>query len=502
MVSYNEATAIRPVLAEIDEAATVLRRSGITLDVLLVDDGSPDETARIAVEEAQRLGLSLEVVTGEPQGPGNAFLRGFEHALIDAPDFLVTLDSDGQHDARQMPDLVRAFLARGSGMTIGSRWVRGGRSPGTPMHRTALSLTGNFLTRRVTGLRGVRDSTTSFRVIRPEVVTLFKPHDLSTDGYGFFSSFAVLTQANGFSIDEVPITFRPRYSGVSKLTSRQMVDFLANLFALRRQVKKIRHHHLDDQASWAQRSARFQFQGEASHASYNAMAELQALSSATRFFDWIVAELKPALGKEILEVGAGIGTVSRRLADQSPISNVLAIEPASEPFAQLKQLADEHPRIEARQATSSELVDDGTRRFDTIVYVNVLEHIEDDVGELTRIRPLLREGGSLCIFVPAAPRAYGSMDYISGHYRRYRKDGLRSVLAEAGFVVEDLRHFDVVGLVPYWLVYRLLDVNRFGGASSAAFDRVLVPMSRAVQSVFNSPPAGKNLIAVARLAPQ
>ena len=143
MASYNEASAIRPVLAEIEEAeSVVLARSGITLDILLVDDRSPDETARIALEEAKRLGLNLEVLTGQPMGPGNAFLRGSSSTPYSTgtPDFIVTLDSDGQHDARQMPDFSRAaFLARRTGMTIGSRWPRvGGRSPGTPIHRAAL----------------------------------------------------------------------------------------------------------------------------------------------------------------------------------------------------------------------------------------------------------------------------------------------------------------------------------------------------------------------------
>jgi hypothetical protein len=90
------------------------------------------------------------------------------------------------------------------------------------------------------------------------------------------------------------------------------------------------------------------------------------------------------------------------------------------------------------------------------------------------------------------------MDFISGHYRRYRKESLRSVISDAGYVVEDLRYFDVAGLPAYWVAYRLLNIQRFGGASSAAFDRVLVPLSRFVQFVVKSPPLGKNLIAIAR----
>ena len=177
---------------------------------------------------------------------------------------------------------------------------------GTPLQRAALSLVGNFLIRRVTGLRGVRDATTSFRVIRPEVVRLFKPEHLSTDGYGFFSSFAVLTQANGFTIDEVPITFRPRYSGVSKLTMRQVVESFANLFTLRRQAKQTRQSNLEDQTTWAQTIGPLPTPGLQRPHRVRGDGQSYGRSRApTRFFDWIVAELKPSLGSDILEVGRG-----------------------------------------------------------------------------------------------------------------------------------------------------------------------------------------------------
>ena len=140
--------------------------------------------------------------------------RGFAHALADPDvDFLVTLDADGQHDGRQIPDLVRANLAHGSGMTIGSRWTRGGSSPGTGWYRSALSLTGNAMVRSVTGLRGVHDATTSFRVYTREVAQLLRPESLRVEGYGFFSAFVAITRAHGYEIDEVPITFRPRTAG-------------------------------------------------------------------------------------------------------------------------------------------------------------------------------------------------------------------------------------------------------------------------------------------------
>src|SRR3954471_20908452 len=219
LATYNSGGSVVPVLAEIEEAASVLRRSGIDLDVLLVDDSSPDNTAAIATDEAARLGIKLEILTGSHLGVGRSQLAGFQHVLRTYdPDFFVTLDPDGHHDARQITDLVRSFVAHRSGVTIGSRWVRGGSSPGTSAVRSMISRTASILARRVIRLHGIHDATTSFRVINPEVAQLWIDQQPPPDGYGYFTATIAVAQAAGFSITEFPITFRPRYAGVQSLS--------------------------------------------------------------------------------------------------------------------------------------------------------------------------------------------------------------------------------------------------------------------------------------------
>src|SRR5258706_12527048 len=130
LATYNSGASVGPVLAEIEEAASVMRRSGIELDVLLVDDSSPDNTAGIAIEEAARLGLKLEGLTGSHLGVGRSQLAGFEHLLrLGGRDFFVTLDPAGHHDARQITDRVRAFGSPRGGVAIGSGVVRAGPPP-------------------------------------------------------------------------------------------------------------------------------------------------------------------------------------------------------------------------------------------------------------------------------------------------------------------------------------------------------------------------------------
>ena len=494
MATYNEAGSIAAVLDEVAQAVRSLEQQGIVLDVLIVDDNSPDGTAQIAKDVAAVHRIRLEVLSGTKEGLGAALVRGFRYVLdnahanggADRPAFLVTLDADGQHDARQIPGLVEAFIFSGSGVMIGSRWVKGGSSPGTSAIRTLLSRGGNLLFRAVTGTRGVRDATTSFRVIRPDVAELFDPSKLRVAGYGFFSAFIALAQANGYDIHESPIIFRPRSAGLSKLTLSDCGEFFVNLFAVRKVARVARRQH---------QSA---FQAPDTSADFGAASEQERLSDAKRFNAWIAELLTPALGARVLDVGSGIAAVTKLLALRPVVQSVLAIEPAANIFPRLEHETAAIPKMHCRQITTTELRHEaGPAQFDAITYVNVLEHIEHDVEELRTAHVLLAPGGRIGVFVPAAPWLYGSMDRLSGHHRRYTKATLREAAQAAGFRVDDLHYVDVASMLPYWGMYRVLQANTLGGGSGFVFDSVLVPISRFIQRLVPNPPFGKNLILIA-----
>ena len=499
LATYNSAGSIEAVLAEADEAATILARTGFALDVLVVDRDSPDGTAALARELAARLGIPLEVVTVATADASGAVIAGLHH-LLERGDagFYVTLDADGHHDARQITDLVRAHVARRSGLTIGSRWVSGGSSPGAHRLRAAASRAAGALVRRASGLRRVRDTTTSFWVLRPEVARTVLADAVVRPGFAFYSTFVALTQAYGFTVDEVPIAFRPRYSGIDSATIDDLGQFARSLGPLRRRTAEIRAEMRADQATWATRSARLADQEAEAGSSFGADAELERLADADRFFGWIADELEPHLGHFICEVGAGIGTVTRHLVERLPGASLTAVEPDPDLYARLAAFAKRHATVEALNVTSAELLDAPRRRFDSVVYVNVLEHILDDAGELRTAFDLLAPGGTLAVFVPALPRLYGSMDYKSGHYRRYTAATLRDVVAAAGFELVDVRYLDLLGVAPYFVMYRLLDVKTLGAVSSSGYDRIIVPVSRALQRVVPHPPLGKNVLAIAR----
>ncbi len=503
LVTGDHARSISAVLGELAVAAHELVADGIGIDVLVVDTGSTDGSVDIARTTADELGLSLDVTTSRGTGAWITQRDGFTAALkLGTPDFLVTHDPAGHHDARQLPDLVRSFRAKGSGMTIGSRWVRGGSAPGTNRPRALLSRLASFGVARATGLRRVRDVTTAFRVIRPDAARLVSDQPATVGDYGYYCEFAVAVQAYGFTVEEVPISFRPRFSQVPRLTLRDLTEFWSDLRRLRARVRAIRTDMVGDQATWASRSGLMREQSPSTGSEFGALDELTELSEAGHFTAWIVDELDGALGQRVLDVGAGFGSIAVELASRRPGRRVTAIEPAANVFPTLVDRAASLPNLEVVQITSGDLADrHPAPTFDGVVYVNVLEHIEDDVAELCTARRLLAPDGQLGLFVPAMPSLYGSLDYKSGHYRRYTADQLRTVLQRAGYVDVDVRYLDVLGVVPYWLMYRVMNVGRLDRVSSTGYDRVIVPLSRAAQFVLRRPPRGKNLVATARRGP-
>jgi len=211
----------------------------------------------------------------------------------------------------------------------------------------------------------------------------------------------------------------------------------------------------------------------------------------------VLDEFDRELGGRVLEVGAGTGTITRRLVERYPRVSVTALEPAANMARELLSFAAVHPRVEARETT---LAADGVPAgsYDAVLYLNVLEHIEDDAEEVRAAAAALRPGGALLVFGPAHEWLYSDLDHKAGHYRRYRVSRLRSVARRAGLEVEKCRYFDVVGVLPYWLVYRVLRHTEITGSTTWAYDRLIVPVSRLLQRIIGDPPVGKNVIMVAR----
>lgn len=232
---------------------------------------------------------------------------------------------------------------------------------------------------------------------------------------------------------------------------------------------------------------------------FGATAELDSLAGADRFLGWISDALLPHLGHRVLEVGAGVGSMAIRLAATG--RTVLAIEPADNVYPELERRTVGVPGVEVRQVTSQDLLAEGAGSFDSVVYVSVLEHIEDDVAELRTAFGLLRPGGTVAVFVPAMPSLYGSIDHKSGHHRRYDKASLEAAVQGAGLELQQVSYMDALGIAPYFVLYRLFRSGSLSSGVTRLYDRALVPVSRFLEARVGAPPRGKNLVAVARRPP-
>lgn len=224
--------------------------------------------------------------------------------------------------------------------------------------------------------------------------------------------------------------------------------------------------------------------------------DLEAMDQAENYFDWIFEGFGPYIGKDILEVGAGTGNLSRRLLKFKP-DRVVGVEPSSNVYHILEQRLGTEPGFTPVRGCLSDHHAKWQRAFDTVMYVNVMEHVEKDREEVELASSCLRAGGHLLIFVPAQPWLYGSADELFGHYRRYTKESLSALLPADDWEVIDLRYFDVLGMLPWWVSFVLLRSKKMSPGGVKLYDRYAVPLMRRVESI--APPAvGKNLLLVAR----
>ncbi len=207
--TFNEAENITDLLS-------ALRSGSPTVEVMVVDDSSPDGTGALA-EQAATLHGGITVVHRQAKdGLGAAYRHGFGLALDGAYDVIVSMDADFSHDPAMVPVLIEA-IAGGADVVIGSRYVPGGGSQDWPLRRRLLSRWGNRYTAGVLRLPA-RDCTSGFRAYRADMLKAIDPETTTSEGYAFLTELLRRLHANGALIREVPILFRDRERGQSKMS--------------------------------------------------------------------------------------------------------------------------------------------------------------------------------------------------------------------------------------------------------------------------------------------
>jgi len=224
--------------------------------------------------------------------------------------------------------------------------------------------------------------------------------------------------------------------------------------------------------------------------------DLEAMSFAVNYHKWILEEFRPFLGKKLVEVGAGTGSFSEMLIAENP-ENLALVEP-SEMFEFLERNISQFETsatVDYYNTIFSEAAGSLAQTPDTIIYVNVLEHIEDDAGELQKVYETLEPGGHCLIFVPAFMSLYGAFDKKVGHFRRYTKRELEEKAEAAGFEIVKSKYFDFVGIFPWYIKYKLLKSDSLESGAVTTYDKFAVPVTKQFER-FLKFPAGKNILTV------
>lgn len=230
--TYNEAENVVPL-------STDVLAQDATLEVLVVDDASPDGTADL-VDRAAETELRLRVLRRAGKlGLGSAYQAGFRYGLEHGYDRVLTMDCDYSHHPRYLPAILAAM--DDADMAIGSRYVAGGGVANWPLRRRALSRFANLYTRLLLRVP-VSDCTAGYRCYSREVLETVDPFSIRSSGYAFLEEMVWRVHGCGFRITEIPIIFEDRRLGISKIDQREIYRAAAHVLAtaLRRRSRRIR----------------------------------------------------------------------------------------------------------------------------------------------------------------------------------------------------------------------------------------------------------------------
>ena len=457
---YNEEDLIAAIVARVLSAPL---GNDVTVEIVAVDDGSTDHSSAVLDELAERHAGIVRVFRHDRnRGKGAAIRTAIREAR---GEFAVIQDADLEYNPQDLPQLLRPLLDGHADAVFGSRFASSGE-------RRVLyfwhSLANHLLTTACNAVADLNltDMGTGYKAFR---LSLARSIPLRQDGFAFEPELTVKLAQRGAALYEVPISYRGRtYQEGKKIRVFDAVRILAAIlyYGLRRDI------YLD-----------------------NGARILDALAQTPRFNQWMAATIQQWVGSRVLEIGAGIGNLSQYLARRR--RRYVASDIDDEHLARLRVRFQNRPNMQIVRCDLSRPEEFAplTGQADTVICLNVLEHVADDAAGLRNIASALEPGGCAIVLVPQDQRIYGTLDKVLGHYRRYSEPELRARMEAAGLKVERVLHFNRATRYPWWFNGRLLKRHHFGRLQLWVFDR-LVWFWRRIDNILPWPAV--SIIAVGR----
>jgi SAM-dependent methyltransferase len=457
---YNERTVAERSLAQVLAAPLP---ENMERELIIVDDCSTDGTAAI-LERIAAGNPAIRLIRKDVnEGKGAAVRTALEHAR---GDFCLVQDADLEYDPSEYSKLLRPLLDGHADAVFGSRYLAGEQTRVLPYWHSMINKGLTILSNMFCNLN-LTDMETCYKVFRTD---LLKSIPIRSNRFGFEPEITMKAAKRKLRIYEVPISYHGRtYEEGKKIGWRDGVKALSVIL----------HFWLIDDL----------------YVEPYGRAFLNNLTGTPQYLSWLTQKLRPHLGDTVLELGAGIGNIAGRLmgrrlqyvaAEKDPLYlHALRNRFLRTPNVAVLKLDPENPGD--YQAVG------GT--FQTVLCINVLEHVDDPDKVVASCAEAIEPGGSLIVLVPQGRRKMGSLDRTLGHKRRFDKKQLRALLASHGFEVGRLYQFNKIGAPAWWLYSRVLCRKHINKVTLKLFDKTVWLWKR-IEGVL--PWKGLSVIAVAK----